>query len=108
MKKKTDVSVRAQNDVAERPAMPTAIELDGALPRPPWLVFPEIEWGSIHWRMGEGEEYLWAFVQCYSQMDPSSRAEYRGKFPQPADWTDFYERFERNILAGRHDKPSSG
>ena len=53
---------------------------------PPWMALPEIERGSIHWRMGIGEAYLEKWGPWYRQLSASEKKEYLQLFPEPLPW----------------------
>ena len=59
------------------------------IPIPPWRLFP-YEPGSMGWRMGCGEEYLFQFRRWYERLDHESRARYRRRRPAPLYWYWFY------------------
>jgi hypothetical protein len=58
---------------------------------PPWVTFPEIEHGSIGWRMGDGEEYHDRFYRWYSALPADAQAAYEQTRLPPDDWKDFYK-----------------
>jgi hypothetical protein len=54
---------------------------------PPWKKYPEIQAGSIGWRMGYGEGYMIAWDKWASQFNKDQLIEYFKKFlPIPLDW----------------------
>ena len=53
---------------------------------PPWMALPQIERGSMGWRMGEGEYYLERWAAWHGQLDKDDKAEYLRLFPEPAPW----------------------
>jgi len=53
---------------------------------PPWMALPEIERGSMHWRMGIGEAYLEKWYAWYRLLSESEKQEYLRLFPEPLPW----------------------
>jgi hypothetical protein len=54
---------------------------------PPWLKFPEIQAGSIGWRMGYGEIYMMAWDKWSDQFSKEQLIGYFKKYlPIPLDW----------------------
>ena len=53
---------------------------------PPWMALPEIERGSMHWRMGVGEAYVDKWYAWYRQLSESEKKEYLRLFPEPLPW----------------------
>lgn len=53
---------------------------------PPWIAYPEIEKGSIGWRMGYGEDYLKKHEKWFCALDEEDREEYQTLFPEPVTW----------------------
>lgn len=53
---------------------------------PPWMALPEIERGSMHWRMGAGEAYLEKWGPWYRQLSDEEKKEYLRLFPEPLPW----------------------
>ena len=70
------------------------IKAKGELLRPPWLEYPEIEWGSIGWRMGCGESYLMKWDHWYKKLSKENKSNYMNRFPQPEEWKNFYSSRE--------------
>ncbi|URZ07480.1 NADAR family protein [Clostridium felsineum] len=63
---------------------------------PPWLMYPEIENGSIGWRMGYGEYYICLFYKWLESLTGDEKKKYEEMFPEPKEWTYFYkEEVER-------------
>lgn len=58
---------------------------------PPWLAYPHIERGSIGWRMGYGEDYMFRFHDWLSKLFQEEREEYRKLFPEPVTWNGWWE-----------------
>ena len=57
--------------------------------KPPWEAHPEIEAGSIGWRMGYGEEYLLEFHQWFRRKHEDAKLRYAEDHPEPAGWEGF-------------------
>jgi hypothetical protein len=57
---------------------------------PPWTVFPTIPFGSLGWKMGNGELYLIRFNVWFSKLDKMKKQEYVSRYPKPEDWKSFY------------------
>lgn len=64
--------------------------------QPPWIAHPELELGSIGWRMGYGEDYYNRFYRWYSGLEANVRAIVRQDNPAPAQWEGFYEMIEKH------------
>lgn len=63
----------------------------------PWLKFPDLPEGSIHWRMGAGEEYRWRFTAWFKALTPEGQAGYLDKFPPPDQWwANIFENLKEN------------
>lgn len=58
---------------------------------PPWQKYPEIERGSIGWRMGYGEDYYDEFYKWFSRLDLATWTDYAENFPEPIEWKGFYK-----------------
>lgn len=58
----------------------------------PWEAFPQIPWGSIGWRMGDGEDYWCDWMDWYLKLSRHSRNEYQSLHPEPSEssWQGFY------------------
>jgi protein-tyrosine-phosphatase/N-acetylglutamate synthase-like GNAT family acetyltransferase len=58
---------------------------------PPWCKYPEIPRGSIGWRMGAGEWYLWMWGRWFETLDDAARAAYlqRWEPEAPDEWKDW-------------------
>ena len=59
---------------------------------PPWMALPEIERGSMHWRMGSGEAYAEKWGTWYRQLNDSEKTEYLRLFPEPLLWRGYITR----------------
>ena len=64
---------------------------------PPWIRYPQIDRGSIEWRMGVGEAYVNRWNAFRRSLSPQELCEYYRLFPEPAVW--------RGAMTG--DKPLS-
>ncbi|MCL4275641.1 MAG: hypothetical protein KJZ77_17345 [Anaerolineales bacterium] len=54
---------------------------------PPWKRFPQIQAGSIGWRMGYGEIYMMSWDKWSDQFNKEQLVEYFKKYlPLPLDW----------------------
>jgi len=54
---------------------------------PPWRKYPEIQAGSIGWRMGYGEAYMTAWDKWSSLRNQEQLLEYfKNYLPIPMDW----------------------
>lgn len=58
---------------------------------PPWLMFPHIRNGSIGWRMGYGENFIYKFGEWYSALTKEEQEQYQQMFPTPKGWLGWYE-----------------
>lgn len=57
---------------------------------PPWTRYPSIPRGSIGWRMGSGELYIWAWDEWAEQKSQLQLVEYFRKYlPIPIEWLDW-------------------
>src|SRR5262245_34166787 len=65
------------------------LEAHGTM-RPPWLRFPELERGSIGWRMGSGEQYAGSWAVWFEGLADEARRDYFKRLtPVPAEWLDW-------------------
>jgi hypothetical protein len=64
--------------------------------RPPWLEHPEIEAGSIGWRMGYGEDYWLRFRDWFLKLPALEQRDFEDRYPEPRNWKKFYA-----LLRGR-------
>jgi hypothetical protein len=60
--------------------------------RPPWKEHPDIQPGSIGWRMGPGEAYIGEFTQWFARKHDEAKLRYAKENPEPSEWEGFYER----------------
>jgi hypothetical protein len=61
---------------------------------PLWAAYPTYSSVTIHWRMGNGEDYRYGWNGWYSRLSHEQRAEYQRRFPAPEDdrgWEGFYD-----------------
>jgi hypothetical protein len=59
---------------------------------PPWKAHPDIQAGSIGWRMGTGEEYMIEFGQWFGRKHGDAKRRYADEYPEPDGWEGFYAR----------------
>lgn len=65
----------------------------GKIMPPPWIALPDIERGSMHWRMGQGEWYiLEKYMPWYRELSEEDKAEYHRLFPEPISWRGYFSR----------------
>ncbi|MFI4934522.1 MAG: hypothetical protein ACHP7N_07885 [Caulobacterales bacterium] len=69
---------------------------------PPWIAHPEIQLGSIGWRMGYGEEYWDRFDRWYKALTAARRDQYERDFPEPDMWVGFYVRKRAHLDSWRN------
>jgi hypothetical protein len=58
----------------------------------PWEIYPEIPCGSIHWRMGPGEDVM---LEWWRNLDPLSKDErmaWLQRHPWPEGWQWWIDR----------------
>jgi hypothetical protein len=67
--------------------------------KPPWKQFPQIQYGSIGWRMGPGEDYWDEFDRWYKRKNPDHRKRYREENPEPDGWEGFYDLKEKHLTS---------
>jgi hypothetical protein len=70
--------------------------------QPPWIAFPMIPFGSIGWRMGDGEDYWKRFDAWYRQLQPVHRDRYAAEHPEPEGWSGFYARKNAYLESLKH------
>jgi len=64
-----------------------------AAPLPPWLIYPDIPFGSIGWRMGPGQDAYGEFFDWFAALNDVDAAEFVARNPAPTeDWQDLYRR----------------
>jgi ribA/ribD-fused uncharacterized protein len=56
---------------------------------PPWMRYPQIPLGSIGWRMGYGESYLFTWGDWLASLSEPDRRGYAQVFPLPVTWRGF-------------------
>ena len=66
---------------------------------PPWLQYPEIQLGSMGWRMGPGEEYWYQFVDWYGRLNEGEREGYKARYPKPESWKVFWPYIPEKLEA---------
>jgi hypothetical protein len=81
-------------------------DAEGYLPAP-WVVFPSIPKGSMHWRMAPGEDYWHVFWRWFMELPPEARASVRARYPEPAvvpegyyPWLGTYDHMEKHYGNG--------
>ena len=58
---------------------------------PLWIAFPNIPWLSGGWASGPGAFYWWRWNGWFRALSEAARSEYKAKYPEPTEWTGFYE-----------------
>ncbi len=58
---------------------------------PLWIQAPDIERGSIGWRMGAGEDIAWEFFLWWRGLSSESKKKYTDMYPEPAEWAGWYD-----------------
>ncbi|AGF57195.1 NADAR family protein [Clostridium saccharoperbutylacetonicum] len=53
---------------------------------PEWLMYPNIPYGSIGWRMGYGESYAIDFYRWFNKLEEDEKKKYKDMFPEPKRW----------------------
>jgi ribA/ribD-fused uncharacterized protein len=53
---------------------------------PEWLMYPNIPYGSIGWRMGYGESYAIDFYRWFNKLEEDDKKKYKDMFPEPRRW----------------------
>lgn len=88
--------------------MPSAADSESICLTPLWDAFPGLEWGSIHWRMGEGEGYKFGWLDWFATISAESRSAYMKRFPEPDrnDWPGFYAELSSRSRNDRTTKNS--
>lgn len=69
---------------------------------PLWIAYPEIEQGSIGWRMGYGEDYSMKHARWFHALSKKEQKEYQELFPKPVTWKGCW--WERNVAEHQSDK----
>ncbi|MBG6148662.1 hypothetical protein IWQ51_006829 [Labrenzia sp. EL_142] len=92
--------------IVEEAAKPTKFDLEGEVPRPPWIVYPTLHKYSIHWRMGKGEDYRSQFVDWFSKLSSFERLEYQKMYPLPDSWSGYYDFLEKETAWRNNTKKS--
>ncbi|AVW90573.1 hypothetical protein [Celeribacter baekdonensis] len=60
----------------------------------PWLQFPEYARSSMGWRMGGGEDYMFAFRTWFKALDRAAQRNYQHENEEPKGWNGFYDSFK--------------
>ena len=58
----------------------------------PWETYPEIPCGSIHWRMGSGEDVMLAWWRNMKPLSKDERMAYLQRHRWPAEWDWWIDR----------------
>jgi hypothetical protein len=67
---------------------------------PPWIVFPAYRaGGSIVWKMGPGESYIYLFSRMIEEMDNDKLKEYKAQYPVPKYMEDMMNRLDLEIIS---------
>lgn len=95
--------VIAKRHLAKSLAKNSIFERSAGEPLPPWLKYPEILIGSVGWRMGYGEDYLFeTFYPYWQSLSRSEQRLYLDKYDLGSDWPDrdqWLNSLERNRKA---------
>jgi hypothetical protein len=70
---------------------------------PPWIRHPELERGSLGWRMGYGESYMMVWWKWIEQFNQDELLEYfKQQIPIPLPWQDwvacYFEQDEDEVF----------
>ncbi len=57
---------------------------------PPWDKYPNLEKGSMGWRMGMGEAYIEEFQVWYLMQLRPTQIHMMKNYPEPEEWKGFY------------------
>jgi len=69
--------------------------------KPPWEVFPDMPFGSLGWRMGDGEGYLDDFLQwMYEQPEQELKQYFLINVP-PAEWLSMLQYHKKKMKTGK-------
>ena len=60
---------------------------------PLWIAYPEIERGSIGWRMGYGESYICEWGPWYNSLSDDEQISYKELFPEPITWKGYWKQY---------------
>jgi len=58
----------------------------------PWEIYPQIPCGSIHWRMGPGEDAMLKWGSQFGGLTQEQRLNYREMHPGPPEWVQWLNR----------------
>lgn len=61
------------------------------IPAPAWIAYPNIQRGSIGWRMGYAEDYSYKLHDWLDKLSPEDEAEYIKLFPEPNSWSGYWK-----------------
>lgn len=69
------------------------------IPPPLWIAYPNIQRGSIGWRMGYAEDYNYKLHQWLDKLSPEDRQEYTKLFPEPNSWSGYWKEACEVVVA---------
>ena len=69
----------------------------GGIMVPPWVKYPHIPFGSIGWRMGDGENYRYRFGEWWLSQNEDIRIQSKIAYPEPDEWPCFYAVLEQDL-----------
>ena len=58
---------------------------------PPWKMYPGIAPLDMHWRMGQGEDYISKSSEAHRELTQRDRMIYELSYPAMGDWTGYHE-----------------
>ncbi|MDB6121487.1 MAG: hypothetical protein JWQ71_480 [Pedosphaera sp.] len=58
----------------------------------PWETFPEIPCGSIHWRMGPGEDVMLEWWRSVKRLTAEERRAWHQRHTPPPEWAEWVQR----------------
>jgi len=66
-------------------------ELVSNPPKPPWVMYPDVDPLDMFWRMGRGEEHIEKLTIYFEYCGEEKVKEYMILYPEPEDWRGWYE-----------------
>lgn len=60
-------------------------------PKPPWIVFPDVDPMDMFWRMGLGEEHIEKLYIYFQYCGDENFNKYMRHYPEPEDWKGWYD-----------------